>query len=266
MEQSQPGSFFSITFSRPRIGLSVGLASGGAARGVGSFIARLSQNAQIVTVTPEVKGASEFDEVDGFIVSAGPGAESFAQEVAQHHGPLAMVTDAQLQDDATRRHFLTRVFAFAELRGLKEKPSRAALTDFQRRHKHVLMTYSQQKMRALGAIAADADSSDVQAAYEDYVRTFGEALCDAPTHEAWANAAQHMYGHFKQQIPADEKAEFLDMLADYRAEKIGFEAVLAPIREWCARYEYHYFADQTLLEPYPRELAGWPEGSEGAVD
>jgi uncharacterized protein YbgA (DUF1722 family)/uncharacterized protein YbbK (DUF523 family) len=187
----------------------------------------------------------------------------FAQHVLRRHDHLAIESEGRLRNYPIRHHFLTRIYAFAELRDLGENPSGPALTDFQRRHKHLLMTYNQNKMRELGAIAADAASAPAPTAYQNYASTFREALAKMPTHESWANSLQHMYGHFKHKISPTEKVEFLSLLERYRAHQLPLYALLAVLRTWCTRFEYHYFADQSLLEPYPNELVEMRDSGKG---
>lgn len=243
MQKSQPDNFFSIRFSTPRL-----LVSPGAPMET-PLIARLANEAELLEEAledwPEI---AKLQEIDGAILPSDACPES---DWPPH---IAIATTEQLAKSATRRHFLTRIYAFAELRELKEHLSRRALADFQRRHKHVLLAYDQNKMRALGSIAAGPRSIAVEAAYENYAGLFRDALSKKPTHEAWANSAEHMFGHFKALLPAPEKAEFLAALAQYRASVLPLTALLETIRLWCVRYDYRYFADQTLLEPYPRGL------------
>lgn len=265
-QKSRANGFVSIKFCLPRIVLCPRTEPHAdhdeTSYNTHAFITQLAQFVEVKSAFLAPAGGLLGGDVDGGILISGPMGRGddqapnlIVQHLNSHHGPLAIETGDSLQDSATRHHFLCRIYAFAELRDLRQNPSRAALCDFQRRHKHVLMTYDQHKMRALGAIAAEADSDDAQTAYRSYAKTFREALSQLPTHASWANSAQHMYGHFKEKIPDAEKTEFLSRLAAYRAHELSLEPLLATLRTWCARYEYQYFADQTLLAPYPQELA-----------
>lgn len=253
MKQSEVDSFFSIKFCRPRVVLGAGLDIDDGQTIVNPFVARLVGYVEMLAETREFPQPGD---VDGFVLKSGERPESglSAQEILRHYGQLAVEDEDALRYEAVRRHFLTRIFAFAELRELKENLSISALADFQRRHKHVLLAYDQNKMRALGAIAGGDKSVSVETAYQNYVRLFREALSKVATHESWANSVEHMFGHFKGYVSAPEKAEFLAELAQYRAHELPLAALLATLRTWCARYEYQYFVDQTLLEPYPRGL------------
>ncbi len=260
MKQSEVDSFFKIEFSRPRVVLGAGL-DGGEGDAANPFVARL---APFVEMLPISRDFPQLGDVDGFILKGDGQSEAglSAQDIRRHYGKLAVEDEDSLRYDAIRRHLLTRIYAFAELREMKENLSVSALGDFQRRHKHVLLTYDQEKMRALGAIAAGGKSVPVETAYQHYVRVFREALSEVATHESWANSVEHMFGHFKGYAPADEKSEFIAQLVQYRAYELPLEALVATLRVWCARYEYDYFKDQTLLEPYPNALNEVVEGKD----
>ncbi|MFW6058363.1 MAG: YbgA family protein, partial [Persicimonas sp.] len=162
-----------------------------------------------------------------------------------------------------RHHFLTKLFAFAQLRRLGSEPTAAALSDFQRRHKHLLMTYDQEAMRALGATAANSDGRTRRENYEAYAERFRKALADPPAHGSYVNSLTHMYGHFKNRLGRSETTEFFSMLDEYANHRLPLYALLAVLRSWCSRFEYAYFADQSLLEPYPRQLVQMRDSGKG---
>jgi uncharacterized protein YbgA (DUF1722 family) len=72
-----------------------------------------------------------------------------------------------------------------------------------------------------------------------------------------------MYGHFKERLSPAETHEFLSMLDEYRDHRLPLHALLTVVRSWCSRFEYAYFADQSLLEPYPRELVQMRDSGKG---
>jgi uncharacterized protein YbgA (DUF1722 family)/uncharacterized protein YbbK (DUF523 family) len=187
----------------------------------------------------------------------------FAAEVLGEHDSLAVESDGRLRNYPIRHHFLTRLYALTELRELGHTSQAAGLADFQRRHKHLLMTYDQQKMRQLGAIAARSGGLSAEQAFDAYIPLFRQALAQMPRHAAYVNSLTHMYGHFKTRLSSAETHEFLSMLDEYAHNRLPLHALLAVVRAWCSRFEYAYFADQSLLEPYPRALIQMRDSGKG---
>ncbi len=187
----------------------------------------------------------------------------FAGHVLEHHDDLAVETDGRLRNYPIRHHFLTQIYAFAELRHLGPDPTVGDMADFQRRHKHLLMTYDQHKMRELGAIAANSRGQTPRELYDTYAAVFRRALAKMPAHQSYINSLTHMYGHFKEKLSPAETEEFLATLEDYRDHRLPLHALLAVVRAWCSRFEYRYFADQSILEPYPRELIQMRDSGKG---
>lgn len=187
----------------------------------------------------------------------------FARHVLEHHDGLAVESEGRLRNYSIRHHFLTRLYAFAELRDLGEAPTIADLVDFQRRHKHLLMTYDQEAMRELGSVAANSDDLSVEESFDRYTARFREALGGKPDRSAYVNTLTHMYGHFKEHLSETERREFFTMLDEYRDHRLPLHALLTVVRSWSSRFEYEYFADQSLLEPYPRELIQMRDSGKG---
>lgn len=187
----------------------------------------------------------------------------FARSVLDQHGDLAVESEGRLRNYPIRHHFLTRIYSFAELRELGPDPEVSELVDFQRRSKHLLMTYDQEKMRDLGAIAANPAGVDRAELYERYVAGFREALEGKPDRADYVNTLRHMYGHFKEEVSETERDEFFSMMEEYAEHRLPLHAVLSVLRSWCSRFEYEYFADQSILEPYPRELIQMRDSGKG---
>lgn len=190
-------------------------------------------------------------------------AGMFAREVLERYDDVVVEDEGRLRNYPIRHHFLTRLFALADVRRLGEQASLGAISDFQRRYKHLLMVYDEPGMRALGRIAANADRGQAEEVYAAYARRFREALAKTPRREVHLNALMHMYGHFKTRLPKAERDEFLNMLVEYRHHHLPLNALLAVLRTWCARFEYDYLVDQAYLEPYPRELIAMRDSGKG---
>lgn len=196
--------------------------------------------------------------------AVGKTAGLFAAEALRHNGDLAMEDEGRLRNYRVREHFLTKLFVLAELRQLRStKPTMRALTDFQARHKLLLMSYNQVGMRRLGRIAANPDQRPIAELRETYSTELRAALARIARRRSQINVAQHAMGYFKTRLGAEEKRYFLDALERFRLSRLPLSSLLAILRSWIARFDEPYLAGQSYFEPYPEQLVVMQDSGKG---
>jgi uncharacterized protein YbbK (DUF523 family)/uncharacterized protein YbgA (DUF1722 family) len=197
-------------------------------------------------------------EVDGFLLKAkspscgvkdvkrlpaGKGAGLFAEAVLERHPGIPVEDEKRLTNRRIREHFLTRLFAAAELRSVRAMRD---LVAFHARHKLLLLACRETSMRSLGRVVANPSRkpfADVKAAYE---AGFGKALAEPPGPGPLANALEHAFGHLSDALAPEERRRFRGGRA---ADAVGL------LRTWLARHPRPYLEGQSLLDPFPEELA-----------
>ncbi|BBL83461.1 hypothetical protein TthAA37_23290 (plasmid) [Thermus thermophilus] len=163
--------------------------------------------------------------------------------------------EGRLTNPRIRAHFFTRIFALARLRRVEDLPG---LMAFHARYKLLLLAYNQKEARALGRLLAGARGRPFPEVHGAYEEGFLRATERPWRLGAMADALLHAFGHFKKALAPREKAHFLDLLADFREERLPLEAPLALLASWARRFAEPYVEAQALLEPYPRALMHVP--------
>ncbi|ETN88581.1 YbgA family protein [Thermus sp. NMX2.A1] len=189
----------------------------------------------------------------GGVVGKGPGL--FAQAVEEAFPLLPKEDEGRLTNPRIRAYFFTRIFALARLRRVEDLPG---LMAFHARYKLLLMAYNQKEARALGRLLAGAKGRPFPKVHGAYEEGFLRATERPWRLGAMADALLHAFGHFKKALAPREKAHFLDLLADFREERLPLEAPLALLASWARRFAEPYVEAQALLEPYPRALMHVP--------
>jgi len=225
-------------------------------------------------------------EVDGFILksrspscgtkevkvyaSPEPGAAGvakraglFAAAVQERHPGLAIEDEGRLLNYEIREYFLTRIFAFAELRRVRASGAMAELVRFHAEHKLILLAYHQGQMRALGRIVANAEKRPFAEVVTAYQEGFRHALGRPARHVANINVLMHALGYVSDGLSGNEKAFFLDMLERYRARRLPLSSLLSVLRSWILRFEVGYLAQQRYLQPFPEELQSLSDSGKG---
>ena len=87
-----------------------------------------------------------------------------------------------------------------------------------------------------------------------YIDGFMRALGQLATTRRHTNVLQHMAGYFKDRLDAASKRELADTIADYRRGLFPLVVPLTLLRHYVRRLEVAYLAQQTYLQPHPKEL------------
>jgi uncharacterized protein YbgA (DUF1722 family)/uncharacterized protein YbbK (DUF523 family) len=212
-------------------------------------------------------------EVDGFLLKSrspscgvrdvkrlgeSKGTGLFAEAVLAAYPAAAVEDEARLLNFRIREHWLSRLFAFAELRRVRRK---GELVRFHARHKLLLLAYREPALRKLGRLVAGTlPFAELKAAYrEGFVAALAKLAGPGPH----ANVLEHALGYFKDELTSSEKAHFLGLLKRLRAGKIPWSVPAGVLRAWLVRHPKPYLADQAYLDPYPEELLDLGDSGKG---
>jgi uncharacterized protein YbgA (DUF1722 family)/uncharacterized protein YbbK (DUF523 family) len=244
---------------------------------------RLMQPATMNDVTEEMRAFTQdyldavADQVDGFILknrSPSCGLSDvkvysstkkgrplqktqgfFGGAVRDRFSGLAIEDEGRLKNKRLRQHFLTKLFALAQLRQLGNgKAKMADLVQFHAENKYLLMGYDQQTLKEMGQLVANTKTASFEELFGAYRQRFQQALSEPPACGSNINVLMHTIGHLKNQLAPAEKAFFLDTLRRYRAAQIPFSVPLNMMKAYVIRFEEAYLLQQTFFQPFPAAL------------
>ena len=200
-----------------------------------------------------VRNAKVFHaDAEGAGFDSGPGL--FARRVMEAFPDAAVEDEARLGDLRLRHHFLTKAFALAGLRAAAGA-GRAELIEFHARNKLLLMAHSEAGLRRMGRLLADSARRPHAEVANEYRTQFAAALARPARPGANVNVLMHALGHLSASLGSRERRHFLELVESYRRRALPLSAALAVLASWAARFDVRYLARQTVLEPYPAELA-----------
>ncbi|MEM7254378.1 MAG: DUF523 and DUF1722 domain-containing protein [Pseudomonadota bacterium] len=163
--------------------------------------------------------------------------------------------EGRLNDPPLRENFVTRVFAFHRWRTMRKVGvTPASLIAFHTQHKYLLLAHSEVHYRRLGPMLATAGRDDIESLADHYVAEFMAGLNQRATRRTHANVLQHVLGFLKRNIDAGDKAELVQTISDYRAEKIPLVVPLALLKHHFRRNPDPFISLQYYLNPYPDDL------------
>ncbi|MBS3787209.1 DUF1722 domain-containing protein [Candidatus Bipolaricaulota bacterium] len=210
--------------------------------------------------TTDVKAYADLDKSG--VIEKAPGI--FGGAVKDRYPFKPIENEGRLRNFRIREDFYTSLFAIARFRQRVEgKGSISELTDFQARHKFILMAYDQDKMRKLGRMAANPDEKEIEKIIQDYRELLSKVLSENPSPGSHVNVLQHAYGYFSDELENREKSLFDDYIEDYRKGKVPLSSIISMIRSWIARFDRDYLEEQRYFDPYPRELMDISDSGKG---
>ncbi len=184
------------------------------------------------------------------------GTGIFAHYMQTHFPLLPLEEEGRLGDPHLRENFIQRVYVMQRWKQLIESGlSIHKLTVFHSRHKLIAMSHEQNQARALGKLAASANTENLQQVSQQYAEDLMKCLKITATRGNHVNVLQHIQGYLKTQLDKEDKAELIETIENYR---LGYLPLVVPI----TLLRHHFrknpdpFIDRSFyMTPHPQELA-----------
>jgi uncharacterized protein YbgA (DUF1722 family) len=169
---------------------------------------------------------------------------------------LPLEEEGRLNDLPLRENFIDRIFAYYRWTEMSaHDPSPGGLVKFHTAHKLTLMAHSPQDYRELGRLVARAGATPWEELVADYGRQFMEALAVLARSGKHTNVMHHLMGFLKNHLSAEDKAELLTLIEDYRQGLLPLIVPITLLKHHLNRYPVpEWVHQQVYLNPYPKEL------------
>lgn len=169
---------------------------------------------------------------------------------------LPVEEEGRLNDATLRENFVARIFCYRRWKTQvqQQRIRRGIIVDFHTRHKYLLLTHSRAHYDALGKLVAKAGHYPPSELAGLYGKMFMEALKVKATVKKHVNVLQHLAGHLKTVLSADERAELQESITDYHRLLTPLTVPLTLIKHYVRTRSVPYLADQVYLNPHPKEL------------
>jgi uncharacterized protein YbgA (DUF1722 family)/uncharacterized protein YbbK (DUF523 family) len=195
----------------------------------------------------------------------GKGSGYFGKAVMEEYGSYGVEEEGRLSNFSIREHFLTKIFTYASFRELKNQSERniKPLIDFHSKNKYLFMAYNQAALKEMGRIVASHKKIPIHDLYQAYEEQLHRLFARKPRDQSNINVCQHIAGYFKEELSADEKKFFTDLLEKYRKEKLPLSSLTSVLKSWVIRFNNDYLKAQTYFGPYPEELIEISDSGKG---
>ena len=168
---------------------------------------------------------------------------------------LPVEEEGRLGDPVLRENFIERVFVYKRWQNLEQQGFTAqGLVAFHSDHKYLILAHSQPVYRELGRMVADAGKGDPSDLAVRYISVLMAALRKPATPRQHVNVLQHLMGYLKDKIDADDRAELVETIEQYRQGLLPLIVPIVLLKHHFRRHPEPYVARQHYLEPHPAEL------------
>jgi uncharacterized protein YbgA (DUF1722 family)/uncharacterized protein YbbK (DUF523 family) len=182
---------------------------------------------------------------------SGRASGMFAKAFMERFPLVPAEDEGRLNDADIRENFIERVFTVWRFR--QSVSSKRDLVKFQEQNKLLFMSHSPQLTRELGRVVATPRGGlkAIQGKYEDLL---AKCLKLQATPAKHTNALHHAMGYLKKLLSADEKAELLEIIDEYRAGDLPLIVPITLLTHYVRKYQVAYLLNQYYLQPHPLEL------------
>lgn len=178
----------------------------------------------------------------------------FAQNINTYFENIPTEDEWRLKNFRIREDFLTKIFCLSDFRRVKVSKDIKELTNFQTINKYLFMYYSPLKQKELWRIVASYNKNNLEEIINKYYLKLIELIYFNPKVWKRINALTHIFWYFKKKCNKQEKDFFLETLDEYKKWNIPTSSVINILKTWALRDNQKYILDQTILNPYPKEL------------
>lgn len=186
---------------------------------------------------------------------AGKGRGLYAQALTQRLPLLPVEEEGRLMDPVLRENFIERVFVYHRWQQLLAAGLTAAsLVDFHTRHKFSILAHDEQRYRELGRLVSRAGEMNPDELARSYGETLMAALGRRATRRRHANVLMHVMGYLKRHLDAEDKAELLELIDNYRLGQVPLIVPITLLKHHLRRHPDAYIQQQVYLSPHPEEL------------
>lgn len=205
-------------------------------------------------------------DVKAFGESGHPAPKStgfFAEAVLRRFPNSAVEDEGRLTNFRLRHHFLTRLFAARRFREIQATGAMADLVQFHTEYKLQLMAHSPSGLNKLGRVVANPSSAPAAQVLANYGEALASVMASPLRCGATCNVLSHAFGYVSKQLKPGERKYFLELMQEFRDDRLPLSALLTVLKSWVLRFDQGYLLQQRFFEPYPRPLMDLTDSAAG---
>lgn len=192
-----------------------------------------------------------YNKIDSHVSTQRSWSGIFWDEIRQEYRWYPTEDEWRLKNFRIREDFLSKIFCLADFKELQDIK---ALIDFQAKNKYLFMAYNQNTQKELWRIIASYNKDNFDEIYSEYKDWLITLFSTRNSTKKLSNAYMHIFWYFKESCTKEEKEFFLESLDMFKDDRIPNSSVINMLKIWALRDKNDYIINQTILNPFPKEL------------
>ncbi len=188
-------------------------------------------------------------------VASKTGVGIFARTFLNANPLLPCEEEGRLHDPDLRENFIERIFIMQRWQNLvASNPKPGNLVEFHTQLKLLMMAHSPVHYKSMGKLVAESALKPFQDVLDEYFSQLMTAARKPATLKKHQNVLLHILGYFKQDLTAEEKAELIELIDQYKAGLLPLIVPITMLNHYVKKFGKEYLATQYYLNPHPIEL------------
>jgi len=176
----------------------------------------------------------------------------FSEAVAAEFPNMVKEDEKRLDNISIREHFLTRIFVLANLRESLEKQSIEKLFEFYSKNMLLFLCHDEKLTAELGLIFRTED--DFEIISKIFKKITYEILSSPVKKTPMVDTFDYMFDHVKSKLSESEQSHYHSLIDEFKNELSSHSEISTLLYSWALRYDLKIILDQSLFNPFPKNL------------
>ncbi len=115
----------------------------------------------------------------------------------------------------------------------------------------------------MGRLVANNSGGTIDTIASEYGLLVRRVFARQAKYKSAINVFEHIFGSVSSELSKAERTYFLNLIEEYRDERIPRTSISTLLYSWAVRFNKEYLLDQVLFDPFPIELVQLADSGKG---
>ncbi|WP_445475491.1 YbgA family protein [Methanococcoides methylutens] len=200
-----------------------------------------------------IKKIKIYSAIDkGFVIDHGSGF--FADKIVQKYAEYPLEEDDRLRNNIIRHHFLTKLFAFADIRNVKESGSFEKLELFHKYNRYLFRLYNRDLAVKMDHLLENKTSLGSDRIIIEYEKLIPQVFCRSPGSNEFTDIANEIFLSVASFLNDAEEEYLTCVIKKYVDNRLSCDALLEILKLYVMLFSESKEEYSRLFFPYPEQL------------